>query len=502
MRLLTLLFITTSLLGAAENKDALNQLIEKVGIDQDLTTTELMTLKDIKLDNPFIIHVYTMMLTNKNDGISKKLLMKIIKKEDKEALKSFLLLKNPSTLAQASRVYLLYQNKFFHLAINEWMNLIQRANYRNSPIQISLEQIIGKDIAKNIASNHFFLTKEQRDLVQALPETKSAIYRTLLSLSFLNQGEESLKYLKYVPKTNPIRIELAKSAVIHFARNGELAKAASVMKSVFKPYMQKSENVDELVDYYLMLARLLYQANAYEASEHYYSLIPETSPRFLQARIESLWISYINDDFSKLKGQVVSLEDELIQDQFMPELYLMSSSAKVKLCQFNSAKKTMDQFVSVYKDWADKIKMHARSDNPELIEENFNYKNFAYGKKALKKEIKKVKKNFDYQFDYSKSISYAKKRIVTEKKRQWMNRGIILSNIIRKMRFVKVEYISLMSRFKDKAISSKKDEVHVYQAKSRGANELVFPYDGDLWGDDYFNINAQIESSCLQGMRK
>lgn len=485
-----------------ESRDALNQLIDKVGIDQDLTTSELMTLKDIKLDNPFIIHVYTMMLTNKNEGISKKLLMKIIKKENKDALKEFLNLENQNTLAQASRVYLLYQNGFFHLAINEWMTLIQRANYRNSPIQISLEQILGKDIAKEIAHHNFYLTAEHKELIQKLPSSKSAIYKTLLALSYLNQGEESLKYLKYLPETNPIRIELAKSAVVHFARIGELAKAASVLKSVFKPYMEKSSNVAELVDYYLMLARLLYQANAYDASEHYYSLIPENSPRFLQARIESLWISYIKDDFSKLKGQVVSLEDELIQNRFMPELYLMSSSAKVKLCQFNSAKKTMDQFVTVYKDWANKIKMHARSDDPELVEATFNYKNYAYGKKAIESELKKLKQNYDYSYDYSKSFAYAQQRILSEKKRQWLNRGQILSNIIRKMRFVKVEYISLMKRFRDKAITEKKDEVHLFQAKSRGANELVFPYDGDLWGDDYFNINAQIESSCLQGMRK
>lgn len=505
MKLILALTLLANFLFAADknqNKDALNQLIDKVGIDQDLSTTELMTLKDIKLDNPFIIHVYTMMLTNKNEGISKKLLMKIIKKEDKAALKSFLLLNNTSTLAQASKVYLLYQNNFFHLAINEWMNLVQRANYRNAPIQISLEQIIGKDFAKKMASANFYLTKEKRNLIQSLPATKSVVYRSLLALSYLNRGEESLRYIKYLPETNPVRIELAKSAVIYFARDGELAKAASVLKSVFKPYMQKSKNVDELVDYYLMLARLLYQANAYDASEHYYSLIPESSPRFLQARIESLWISYIKNDFSKLKGQVVSLEDELIQNKFMPELYLMSSSAKVKLCQFNSAKKTMDQFVSVYKDWADKIKMHARSTDPELIEASFTYNNFALGKNALKKEVKKIKKSMDFHLDYSQSFAYANKRIKAEKQRQWMNRGMILSNIIRKMRFVKVEYISLMNRFKDKAISNRKDEIHTFQAKSRGANELVFPYDGDLWGDDYFNINAQIESSCLQGMKK
>lgn len=500
MRLLTLTLLSSLSLFSAENKDALNQLIDKVGIDNELSATELVTLKDVKLDNPFIIHAYTMMLTNQNEGVPKKILMRIVKKENKEALNEILLLNNPSTLAMAAKTYLLYENGLFHLAMGEWLNLIQRASYQNTPVQISLEQVIGKDIAKNLVEKSFYLDDEGVKIVQNLPKTKSAIYRSMLALSFLKKGEESLKYIKYLPETNPLRIELAKSAVIYFARNGELARAASVLKSVFKPYMQKSENVDELVDYYLMLARLLYQANAYDASEHYYALIPESSPRFLQARIESLWISYIKNDFSTLKGQVVSLEDELIQNRFMPELYLMSSSAKVKLCQFDSAKKTLDQFVSVYKDWASKINMHLKAEDPELIEKTFTYNLYHNGKNHLKAELKKLEALKSAKTDYK--IAFANKTIQAEKRRQWKNRGVILSNIIRKMRFVKVEYISLMNRFKDRAMTMKKDEVHTFQASSRGADELVFPYDGDLWGDDYFKINAAIESSCLQGLKK
>lgn len=508
MRLITLIFILSLQLVAAKesaksalgNKDALNTLIDKVGVDDELSATELVTLKDVKLDNPFIIHLYTMMLTNKNEGIPKTLLMKVIKKENKEALKEVLLLDNSRTLALATKTYLLYTNKHFHLAMNEWFQLIQRASYRNTPVQISLEQVLGENIADRVFQESFYLDPKQISSIQSIPKTKSAIYRTMLALSYLKKGEESLKYIKYLPKTSPIRIELAKSAVIHFARVGELAKAASVLKSVFKPYMQKSEKVDELVDYYLVLARLLYQANAYDASEHYYSLIPESSKRFLQARIESLWISYIKNDFSKLKGQVVSLEDELIQDKFMPELYLMSSSAKVKLCQFDSAKKTLDQFVRVYKDWAHKIKLHLNSNDPELIEKTYTYKMYSEGQAKLKAELSKISE-LKNQVEKDK-IDFAKTKILAEKKRQWHNRGVILSNIIRKMRFVKVEYISLMNRFRDRAMTMKKDEVHTFQASARGANELVFPYDGDLWGDDYFNINAAIESSCLQGLKK
>jgi tetratricopeptide (TPR) repeat protein len=498
------LVLLISQLSFANKKDGLDKLVDKVGLDQALSTQELISLKDLKLDNPFIVHLYTQLLTNKSlNSDSKKLFMQVIKKEHKEALIVLGELKKTDQLHSATQIYLMYQLGHFHYAMDAWIQLVKRDGFLNSPLQVTLDQILSNDIDQKLVSENYFLSSEQKKIIDGLPENKSVVYKNIIPLAYLNQGPKSLEYIKNLPLTSPVRIELAKSAVIDFAKNGELAKAASVLKKVFKPYMEKSENVDELVDYYLMLARLLYQANAFDSSLHYYSLIPDSSKRFLQARIESLWISYIQNDFSRLKGQVKSLEDSLLANKFMPELYLMSSSAKVKLCQFESAKATIDQFISTYKDWANKIKLHLKSGNPELIEKTYRWNLYTQGLLTIKNEEKSLAQMNQTQF---LSLMGAKKSEATEilrneKIRQWKNREVILANIIRKMRFVKVEYISLMNRFKDKAISKKADEVHLYQAKSRSKDEIIFPYDGDLWGDDYFNLSAETESACLQGMR-
>jgi len=488
---------------SSKKADGLDKLVNKVGVDQQLSTNELISLKDLKLDNPFIVHLYTQVLTGKTESAEyKNLYMKIIKKENQSALKDLNAMPM-NAMNRASEVYLLFKLGYFHMAIDKWIDLSVSAGFMNSPTQVTLEQVIAKDFASEFVKRSFYLTKTQREKLLSLPENKSVLYKNLIALAHINLGPKSLEYIKNLPVNNSLRVELAKSAVISFAKEGELARAASVLKQVFKPYMKKSESVDELVDYYLMLARLLYQANAYDESLHYYSLIPQSSQHFLQARIESLWISYIQNDFSRLKGQVKSLEDELLANKFMPELYLMSSSAKVKLCQFDSAKKTIDQFISVYKNWANKIKYHLESDDPELVKLSYRYLLFKNGSRAIITEANKLKAQELGSYDnYVESkISYAKSMIIKEKKRQWKNREVILSNIIRKMRFVKVEYISLMNRFRDRAITKKKDEIHLYQAKSRNKDELVFPYDGDLWGDDYFNLSADTESACLQGMK-
>jgi tetratricopeptide (TPR) repeat protein len=503
MRIIILSLIFTQLSFAAK-KDGLDKLVDKVGLDQALSTQELISLKDLKLDNPFIVHLYTQLLTNKHlTAESKKLFMQVIKKEHKAALTSLSKLNNSDQLHSATQVYLFYQLGHFHYAMDAWVQLAKRAGFLNSPLQVTLDQILANDIDKKLVKEHYFLSSAQKEILDQLPENKSVVFKNIIPLAHLNQGPKSLEYIKNLPLTSPIRIELAKSAVISFAKAGELAKAASVLKKVFKPYMEKSDQVDELVDYYLMLARLLYQANAFDSSLHYYSLIPESSKRFLQARIESLWISYIQDDFSRLKGQVKSLEDTLLADKFMPELYLMSSSAKVKLCQFESAKQTIDQFITIYKDWANKIELHINSGNPELIESTYRWNLYTAGLQRIMQEEQALvgMKLNEYLNSMKQKKSEASKILVSEKMRQWKNRKVILSNIIRKMRFVKVEYISLMKRFRDKAISKKADEVHLYQAKSRANDEIEFPYDGDLWGDDYFNLKAQTESACIQGMR-
>ena len=94
-----------------------------------------------------------------------------------------------------------------------------------------------------------------------------------------------------------------------------------------------------------------------------------------------------------------------------------------------------------------------------------------------------------------------------EYNRFWKNREIVLSETIRKMKFVKVEAMTQMHAIAKKSDlydKSRGDQVSTVQAARTDLSndKLSFPFDGVLWSDELFTMRSAAKNYCLQKMGK
>src|SRR5690606_2735296 len=129
----------------------------------------------------------------------------------------------------------------------------------------------------------------QLSLLKKIESDGSRFNISMQAWNSLRSGKEALKWIGKLTADDPLRLKLSNSALIAYAKDGQLKASAKLIKEVLEPIIEKSKDTEEISNYYLSLGRLLYQAGAMDASRHYYSLIPEESKFFMTARTELIW---------------------------------------------------------------------------------------------------------------------------------------------------------------------------------------------------------------------
>ena len=85
---------------------------------------------------------------------------------------------------------------------------------------------------------------------------------------------------------------------------------------------------------------------------------------------------------------------------------------------------------------------------------------------------------------------------------QWSNRKTMLESALYKMKFVKIELISRMRQVEMNMKVAGSDEVSRQSAATARNNQLSFPRDGALWGDELFHMSASVINKCVKGELK
>ena len=497
-------------------------LLQKTGGENLVQENVIATQKQLKLDDPFLIQFYGQWKASGKlnfevnnwantllNGHYEKAahLLTVIEQKSPDSFQS---------LVKGTKIYLFWKLGLAHSFLNEWIIHSSNSDFLETQVGVALDQVVGKDITNWLMSNGIQITPNQRQQLIKLESKESKVNYAIQAWASLRTGEKSLKWIGKLPKTDPLRFYLAQSVVVEFANKGKLGEAAKLLKQVYEPELKESSNIEEIANYYMLLARLLYQAGAMNASSDYYKLIPHESKQFLQARVENIWILLRQNKMPELKGELASLELDLFQDKFMPEVYLVNSIANLKLCQFENVKKSFDAFVADNSRWARSINQNLRDENPQVVlQDDFYLSNVSNAIQSLKHELKRLNQLEVASVEaivpavgIQKHWQQAKKNLsimneltaknkTNELRRRWRNRKQVLESAIRKMRFVKIEFISMMRRFAHR-VKPNSDKVNTIKAASRQGN-LEFPFDGIVWGDEVFNMTAEVKSLCLAG---
>jgi hypothetical protein len=93
-----------------------------------------------------------------------------------------------------------------------------------------------------------------------------------------------------------------------------------------------------------------------------------------------------------------------------------------------------------------------------------------------------------------------KKRQADEFRRQWKSDRATIQEAIRKMQFVKVEWLSQVSQLEglEKKVAQKSDSNQQPQNNPSIKAELSFPYDGVVWPDEVFKLRAVTNGQCAE----
>jgi hypothetical protein len=409
---------------------------------------------------------------------------------------------------KASKLYIYHNLGMNTLFVNSWLELSNNESLLTTEVGLALDHVIGTNTSKWLIDSGVVLMQTQKKKLKNLEKAESRVNYSLQAFNALRNGKQTLEWIRKIPSNDPLRLELTKSALIDFAKMGELKASAKLIKEVFEPIIEKSQNTDEISNYYITLARLLYQAGAYEASRDYYKLIPEESKYFLSSQTEAIWVNLRLSDYPAVKGSLETLQMDVFKDNFHPEIYLVSAIANLKTCQFTNVKNNFKSFTLDNKSWAKTIMANLDNEKPKLIENDFFTYNILRNQKTINSEME-ILNALSSKVAWANEISFLKAKLEfsnltlnIETKRRWANRAQILDQAIYKMKFVKIEFIS---RMRDLSLALKnkyEDEVSTYAAAPTRNNQLKFPHDRVTWSDELFNMTAQVENLCLQGLIK
>jgi hypothetical protein len=463
-------------------------------------------IKQVVLDDPFVVQVYGALRVY---GVTDTNILagydELFQKNYHKALS--LLYKTKASpkierLVSATKIYLFYKLDLSQSMINLWINESAENNLANTQLGVSLDQVIGESASKWILKKSIYLSSVQKERLNLIKNEKSKFNYSLQSYANLRAGHDSLNLLGKLDTNDPLRYLLANTIIIAFAEENKLAEAGEIVKEVIEPVIKNDENMEKISRYYLTLARLLYQAGAYEASKQYFNAIPDESSEFLKSRVESLWVSMIGNDHSVILGELKSLELTAFEKEFLPELHLVSAMANLQLCQFSAVEKSFKNFIRTNKRHLEAYdKKKSQLLITELAPNNFFIKKLLEFKKIGVKELgvlQKLKLD-DEAHSLKISISMSKNNIENEINTFRSGQKKLIEMALRNMRFVKIEYLSTMRRFKDKLAGGRhSDKVSIMTSAIDKADKLEFRYDGVLFGDELFNMRSKIKNFCLK----
>jgi len=443
--------------------------------------------------------------------------------------------------AEAARLASFAKLGLTQVAIEEWVELLSvtgsgsrqgaQAEQWVSILETTLPRWLagGDDPSatwdKILLDRGVILAPELENAVMRLDARKRVSIVSLQAYVSLRKGEQGRKLLTLLRADNRLKLPLAQTVALGLARKGDLAAAAMTLKEHAEPALENQRDLSRVSSYLLQIARFLFQAGMWDEAESYLRKIPTSAPEFLSSREELAWILLRKGEVSQLRGEIASLSSDGSAGQFRPELPVVRAISNLKLCSYGAVQKDFAEFQESNGEWARQIDQALRAVETPAPQPLDGFTQLAKARvSAAGAEVAKLSdlhvrslktgtpsivgrqgqwKKLETTMRAREDL--AKKLLRGEYVRQWKNQRTLLSEAIRKMRFVKVELLHQMRQ----AIADLNKGMDVIpttqaapiQAASGAGDALVFPLDGVLWPDELFKIQSTVENRCLRALK-
>jgi hypothetical protein len=124
---------------------------------------------------------------------------------------------------------------------------------------------------------------------------------------------------------------------------GDLGAAAGLLQAGID---QKSQ-IDSGI-FRLQKARLLYEEKKFSDAMIELSRLSRMSPAWYGGVIVGAWSAYLSGDYNLTLGQLMTLQSPFLVRKFLPESYILQAATLFQLCQYQSAKRSLDMLKSQY----------------------------------------------------------------------------------------------------------------------------------------------------------
>lgn len=489
---------------------------------------------EVKLTDPFLVEFYSAFM-NQGPNLSlevKTWVRKIAKGEFEAAahLWSAMQGKIPGSLmnhARAAQAYLLYRLDLPQSFVQFWVEQIQNPDF----IQSTIAKTVETTIADLGFDTWFYKANVQLDpseavAIRKLDPKRSSMTLTLIAHTWARKGMDAAPMLDVLPALHPYRSQLARTVGFAYAKKGDLANAARIMKRDIEPELDAKKDPKLLAPYYLEIARFLYQAGAMDGAAQYYQKIPNGLPEYLTAQEELVWIWLREGKTDFLRGSLVTLSSNLFANRFAPEVELVRAISNLKLCYYSEVEKDFTSFLERNRKFAKEIDVALSAAEPPSPWKPDAYSDWS--KSALESrqaELGRMKVLEDRSISavlpavgpqshwtnhhrlLVKGVEDAKKALHAEYRRQWKMSRNALQEGIRKMQFVKVELLSELALAQtanpssdsgDQVASSQSSTLLVQPTKLNvEKDQQTYIFEGVVWSDELFKLRSVARGKCL-----
>jgi len=424
-------------------------------------------------------------------------------------------------VSKSAYLYSIWKLSLHQTFLNKWLRLSTDHGYMASNAEKTFEGILPTNFDQWLLDNGLIVNPSQEEAINEL-DGKNPLAPALKAWVALRKGTKAEGILNSISSSSPFRYQLAETVALAHARKNDLVGVARVLKNHIQPIIEKQHDSKILSQYYMGIGRLLYQAGNLNAAKEYYEKVPATSADYLQAREELAWVLLRQGNIPLLRGEIKTLGSSLFDETFSPDIYVVRAISNLKMCFFEAVEKDFDKFTRTNRYWAKTIdEAIGSSQTPKPLKmDYFSNRSFEVLKKLADEQAKLaqlgkesigaalpavgIQKHWrEAQKEIQGLVELAKKNQDQEFRRQWKNQRIILSEAIRKMRFIKVEFLNEVHQLTENKIdrgSLVADQGNVIPAASLSKNkeEIVFPLDAEPWPDELFKLRSTAQSRCLK----
>jgi len=424
--------------------------------------------------------------------------------------------------AETAHLYSLWKLGLSQHFFDQWVQRLSQPGFLQSRAALAFQQVIQPRLDQWLLDQAIQVSPEQSAILSKLPASFPGAL-SLQAYASLRKGEAAVAMLPQLPASHALKLPLSQTAALHFARKGDLASAARVLKGHAEPAIEAGRSTGPLASHWLQIARLLYQAGALQESQQYYEKVPRSAPEFLTAREELTWVLLRQGDAEKLRGELKTLASPLFAERFQPESYVVRAISDLKLCRYQDVEQEFSRFLKQFQPVARKIDEALKQSDPAQPFQLDLYSRQAGERVRVREaELASIEElhrrsvaaslpavGFQSQWVRAREsivsqIEAAKKIRSAEYRRQWRNDQLLLEEAIRKMQFVKLELLNQV-RETQRLGASQGDAIRVTSAApSRdstlrsGEGQMVFPFDQVYWPDELFHLRSLSAGKCLR----